>query len=52
MFSGPEANGQDDIIWYTATQLNNGTYKVSVDSSRHKVQLAGTIPTMSALTGQ
>ena len=31
-----EANGQDDIIWYTATQQANGTYKVSVDSSRHK----------------
>ncbi|VDY72167.1 N-acetylmuramidase/lysin [Streptococcus sanguinis] len=31
-----EANGQDDIIWYTATQQANGSYKVSVDSSRHK----------------
>ena len=31
-----EANGQDDIIWYTATQQADGTYKVSVDSSRHK----------------
>ena len=31
-----EANGQDDIIWYTATQQANGTYKVFVDSSRHK----------------
>ena len=31
-----ESNGQDDIIWYTATQQANGTYKVSVDSSRHK----------------
>ncbi|EGD29831.1 N-acetylmuramidase/lysin [Streptococcus sanguinis SK72] len=31
-----EANGQDDIIWYTANQQANGTYKVSVDSSRHK----------------
>ena len=31
-----EANGQDDIIWYTATQQANGTYKVSVESSRHK----------------
>ena len=31
-----EANGQDDIIWYKATQQANGTYKVSVDSSRHK----------------
>ena len=31
-----EDNGQDDIIWYTATQQANGTYKVSVDSGRHK----------------
>ena len=31
-----EANGQDDIIWYTATQQANGTYKVTVESSKHK----------------
>ena len=26
-----EKNGQDDIIWYNATRLNNGNYKVNVD---------------------
>ena len=31
-----DANGQDDIIWYTATQQANGTYKVTVESSKHK----------------
>ena len=31
-----EANGQDDIIWYTANLQADGTYKVSVESSRHK----------------
>ncbi|PMR65891.1 N-acetylmuramidase [Streptococcus intermedius] len=29
-------NGQDDIIWYTATKQVNGTYKVTVKASNHK----------------
>ncbi|WP_247950241.1 GBS Bsp-like repeat-containing protein, partial [Streptococcus constellatus] len=29
-------NGQDDIIWYTATKQANGTYKVTVKASDHK----------------
>ena len=29
-------NGQDDIIWYTATKQVNGTYKVTVKASDHK----------------
>ena len=29
-------NGQDDIIWYTATKRANGTYKVTVKASDHK----------------
>ncbi|WP_049480506.1 GH25 family lysozyme, partial [Streptococcus constellatus] len=29
-------NGQDDIIWYTATKQANGTYKVTVRASDHK----------------
>lgn len=28
--------GQDDIIWYDATNQNNGTYKVNVKVSDHK----------------
>ena len=31
-----EKNGQDDIIWYNATHLNNGNYKVNVSLSDHK----------------
>ncbi|MCY7202743.1 GBS Bsp-like repeat-containing protein [Streptococcus gallolyticus subsp. gallolyticus] len=31
-----EKNGQDDIIWYTATKQNDSTYKVSVKISDHK----------------
>ena len=31
-----EKNGQDDIIWYNATRLNNGNYKVNVSLSEHK----------------
>lgn len=31
-----EKNGQDDIIWYNATRLNNGSYKVNVSLSDHK----------------
>ena len=31
-----EQGGQDDIQWYTATQQADGTYKVTVLSSRHK----------------
>ena len=31
-----EKNGQDDIIWYNATRLNNGNYKVNVSLSDHK----------------
>ncbi|KXT74737.1 Choline binding protein D [Streptococcus sp. DD10] len=31
-----ENNGQDDIIWYTADQQSDGTYKVTVNSSKHK----------------
>ena len=29
-------NGQDDIIWYNATRLNNGNYKVNVSLTDHK----------------
>ncbi len=29
-------NGQDDIIWYTATRQANGTYKATVKASDHK----------------
>ena len=28
--------GQDDIIWYNATRLNNGNYKVNVSLTDHK----------------
>ena len=31
-----EKTGQDDIIWYNATRLNNGNYKVNVSLSDHK----------------
>lgn len=31
-----EKNGQDDIIWYNATRLNNSNYKVNVSLSDHK----------------
>ncbi len=31
-----EAGGQDDIIWYDATKVNNSTYKTSVKVSDHK----------------
>ncbi len=31
-----EKNGQDDIIWYNATRLNNGNYKVNVSLTDHK----------------
>ena len=31
-----EKNGQDDIIWYNATRLNNGNYKVNVSLIDHK----------------
>ena len=31
-----EKNGQDDIIWYNATRLNNGNYKVNVSLADHK----------------
>lgn len=31
-----ERNGQDDIIWYNATRLNNRNYKVNVGLSDHK----------------
>ena len=29
-------NGQDDIIWYTATKQANGTYKLPLKASDHK----------------
>lgn len=29
-------NGQDDIVWYSASKQNNGTYKVTVKASDHK----------------
>ena len=29
-------NGQDDIIWYTATRQANGTYKAFIKASDHK----------------
>nr|WP_245335534.1 GBS Bsp-like repeat-containing protein [Streptococcus panodentis] len=31
-----EVDGQDDIIWYEAGRQANGTYKITVESSRHK----------------
>ena len=31
-----EKNDQDDIIWYNATRLNNGNYKVNVSLTDHK----------------
>lgn len=31
-----ERNGQDDIVWYNADHQSDGTYKVTVQSSRHK----------------
>lgn len=31
-------NGQNDIIWYTATKQKDGTYKVTVDISKHKYE--------------
>ena len=31
-----EENGQDDIIWYTASKQSDNTYKVSVKASNHK----------------
>ncbi len=29
-------NGQDDIIWYSASKQSDGTYKVTVKASEHK----------------
>ncbi|WP_270207092.1 GBS Bsp-like repeat-containing protein [Streptococcus anginosus] len=29
-------NGQDDIIWYTATKRSDGTYNITVKASDHK----------------
>lgn len=29
-------NGQDDLVWHTATRQANGTYKLTVKSSEHK----------------
>lgn len=31
-----EVNGQDDIKWYTANKVSNGTYKFTVDTQNHK----------------
>lgn len=31
-----EQGGQDDIVWYEAKRQSHGTYKVSVDISKHK----------------
>ena len=31
-----EVNGQDDIKWYTANKVGNGTYKFTVDTQKHK----------------
>lgn len=31
-----DANGQDDIMWYTASKQSNGTYKLTVRASDHK----------------
>lgn len=31
-----EANGQDDLQWYTANKVGNGTYKFTVDTQNHK----------------
>ena len=37
-----DINGQDDLVWYTATKQVNGTYKVSVKASDHKIHEAST----------
>ncbi len=49
---GLEANGQDDIIWYTATHQANGTYKLLLNLVKHKDQLVSIISifTMSVTT--
>ena len=31
-----EVNGQDDIKWYNANKVGNGTYKFTVDTQNHK----------------
>ena len=31
-----EVDGQDDIIWYTATRQSDGTYRQHVEASEHK----------------
>lgn len=31
-----EINGQDDLVWYTATKQSDGTYKVVIDRKKHK----------------
>lgn len=31
-----EVNGQDDLQWYTANKVGNGTYKFTVDTQKHK----------------
>ena len=31
-----EDNGQDDLIWYDATENGNGSYYVNIDFSKHK----------------
>lgn len=31
-----DANGQDDIVWYTADRQADGTYKAFVDKQKHK----------------
>jgi YD repeat-containing protein len=33
-----EANGQDDIIWYTGTDMGSGTWKVVIPFSNHNNQ--------------
>ena len=31
-----DANGQDDIVWYPGVDLGGGTWKASIDLSRHR----------------
>lgn len=32
------ANGQDDLVWHTATKQSDGTYKYTVKSTEHKYE--------------
>ena len=32
-----EQNGQDDLVWHNATKQDDGSYKVTISASQHKV---------------